>query len=423
MARKKKKEVKAQQDMKDIQGRFIGNIEALNVFVENVHPIAEKQDIKSVKKIERSVKEINKILGIKLKKKAGEKQKNKEDDITDEQIDQITKIAYELKRGISPPQAALLYKSSFVMLMSYFDYLLSDLIQYFFRKYPASLSERELGVTFREIQLFDKINDVIDFVVNKEVENILYNKNLEKQKLYFKNNLKIEIQDDMINWNKINEAMERRHIIAHNDSRINRRYINSVDLSVVPENKKDLKEGERINIHEKYFRNVFEEISVAGIIIIQNCWRKWSKDEAEDADSALNDCIYNELSKERWKIAERLGLFSKICKVCKQQDRLYLDINYCQSLKWQGKKEELERELKKFDLSSLRPIYILAIHALKSDRENFYGSIENAVKVDDMIETQLMEWPLFRELKKDKEYEARIKSVFSSMTEKETGKS
>jgi hypothetical protein len=262
------------------------------------------------------------------------------------------------------------------------------------------------------------VDEALDFVINKETESVLYD-SLEKQKLYLKNTLKIDTKDSIINWNKLVEAVERRHIIVHNDCKINKRYLTKVDLSQIPEKPKDFKEGTQVRITESYFGSVFEEICVSGIVLLQCCWRKWEKDDTSDADSRLNSDIYDALLKENWIRAERLGLFSKECKVANQAFRLALDVNYCQSLKWQGKKNELEEELKKFDISALSPQFALAVYALRSDSDSFYKNIKHAITVDKMQEADFMTWPLFRELRQDTDYEERIKAVFSSISEKE----
>jgi hypothetical protein len=262
------------------------------------------------------------------------------------------------------------------------------------------------------------VDEAIDFVINKEAESVLYD-SLEKQKLYLKNTLKIDTKDSIINWNKLVESVERRHIVVHNDCKINRRYLTKVDPSQIPEKTKDLKEGTRVRITERYFRSVFEEICVSGLVLLQCCWRKWEKDDTASADAQLILDIYDTLVKENWTCTERLGLFSKECKVTDQARRLVLDVNYCQSLKWQGKENELQEELKKFDISALSPKFALALYALRSDRDSFYRNVENAITVDKMSEEQFMEWPLFRELRQDPDYEARIKTVFRSISEKE----
>ena len=105
-------------------------------------PVVEKQDKKIQRQIVKSVRQIVKILGVKKKDTRTKEKKDTVAEITDEQIDKIIQVTYELRKGVSPTQAALLYRSSFVMLISYFEYLISDLIQYFFRKYPESLSEK-----------------------------------------------------------------------------------------------------------------------------------------------------------------------------------------------------------------------------------------------------------------------------------------
>jgi len=152
---------------------------------------------------------------------------------------------------------------------------------------------------------------------------------------------------------------------------------------------------------------------------MQNCWRKWVKDELELADGYLiTYAMYEALLGEKWGIAERLGLFSKECDVYNEASRLYLDINYCQSLKWQNKDTKLRQELEKFDVSVLSPKYLLAIAALKSDKDGFYKNIDKAIEVDEMVEEDFMEWPLFRELRKDDEYKQKIMLALKKDVEK-----
>lgn len=161
---------------------------------------------------------------------------------------------------------------------------------------------------------------------------------------------------------------------------------------------------------------VLHEIFIAGVILAQCCWRKWKKDEIMSADTLLIRSIYDALVKEEWATAERLGLFSKECDVCNDRNRLYLNINYWQSLKWQNKSQELEKELEKFDVSGLSPIYVLSLSALKSDGKSFHKNIKKAIISDNLKKEDLMEWPLFREFRKDPHYEKGIEEEFESIS-------
>ena len=86
---------------------------------------------------------------------------------------------------------------------------------------------------------------------------------------------------------------------------------------------------------------------------------------------------------------------------------MYLDINYCQSLKWSKKNKELEKELKKFDISSLSPKYKVAVYALESNKEKVFEDIEQAIR-DGLVKEDFMTWPLFNELREMKGYEEKI---------------
>jgi hypothetical protein len=414
MARKRVKKEKEQLNFKGIHNSFKGNLESLEAFVNSVAPVAEKHDEATREKLDKFADGIRKIFGAEKDKLNKKRRKQLIEGMTEEQANQVIQLAADLPR-LTLPQAQLLYRSSFVMLMSYFDFLLSDLIRYFYRKYPDILSEKELPLTLKELTDLASIDNAVDFVINKEVDNVLYD-SLQKQKIYFKNTLKIDTKDDIINWSKIVEAMERRHIVVHNDCKTNRRYLSNIDISQVPEKADDLKEGAKVRITDSYFRSVFEEICVSGVILLQVCWRKWEKDDTVNADEALIDLdIYDALMKENWACAERLGLFAKGCGVTDQACRLVLDVNYCQSLKWQGKKDELERELKKFDVSALSPKFALALYALRSDPDGFYRNIENAIIVDKVTKEHFMKWPLFRELRKDPTYEEKINAAFAAV--------
>jgi hypothetical protein len=413
----KKQEEKEQDEIIKFHFNFKINLEGLRVFIINLSPVAKEYDKTIMEKITKICDEILKIAGISEIELKGKKHKKKKFKLTKKQLMQILKTSKALP-NITPVNVKLLHKSAFVMLISYFDFLISDLIHYFYQKYPESLSGKELSIKLNELKLCDNLTEAIDYIVNKEVDIVLYD-NLEKQKTYFKNYLKINIKENIIHWDIINEAIERRNIIVHNNSKINKRYLKSVDLSVISKKTKDLKEGKEIGINEDYFTIVFDEILIAGIILIQSCWRKWGKDDVDYVDHRLIKDMYDALSKEKWTVAERLGLFAKECKVFNERNRLLLNINYCQSLKWQNKKEELRKELEKFDTSIIGPEYMLSLCALKSDRNNFYKNIEGAIIVGKVEKDDFMEWPLFRELRKDPDFEERIKSAFVSVSQKE----
>jgi len=416
-SKKRKKDSKSKTQnkltMQKIRSSFKGNMNSLEIFIKNVAPIAEEQDTSFFHQIEEILERtlnISPDKKTKIKKSATTHKKGaKKFDNA-----QISKFLQEMSKlpRLSTTQLELLYRSSFVMMISYLDFLISDLIHLYYNMYPDILSGKELGITLSELKEFGGVDDAVNYVINKEADNVLY-ESLDKQKDYFISRLKIDTKDKLINWDIIKEATERRNIIVHNNCKINRRYLAKIDELTFPGKKTSYKEGEDVHVNEEYFQLCFKEICISGLIFLQSCWQKWVPTERSDAEQSLLKDIYDALVNEDWICAERLGLYAKEVKVRDQKTRLMLDVNYCQSLKWQGRNKDLEKEIQEFDISALSPIFKLAIHTLRSDRKRFYPEVKNAISVDKMDEKMFMEWPLFRELRKDPKYLTNIHAAFS----------
>lgn len=415
MAQNRKKGKREKYGIDTIHLSFLTNLKGLKTFVSHLTPVVIQHDKALLKRTIKDLEKALKIVGIPKSDMKGRKVKKTKLKATQEQQNQFLSVIRKWLHVFSLPlhNFELLYKSTFVMLICYFDFLISDLIHYYYQVYPESLSGRELTMTLNDLNVCRDIGEARDYLVNKEVESILY-KSLPDQRRYFVNQLKIDDKANIINWSKINEAVERRNVIVHNDSIINRRYLKNVDASLIYVIKENMKEGQKIDINEDYFSKVFDEIYLAGIILIQCCWRKWKKDEISSADTHLIDSVYNALLEERWAIAEKLGLFARECKVNNERNRLCLDINYCQSLKWQNKKDELESELKKFDVTSLKPVYVVALCALESNHDGFYKNLKQAILAGNLTKDDLVEWPLFREFREDPNYAQKVRRILRS---------
>jgi hypothetical protein len=423
MAARKKTAKQPPHSMSDIHASFKSNLQSLESFVAGLGPVAKQHDLAMIGKVEEAastmVERVVKEFGL----PAGDLKKLEEalGNLNPGQKKRMKEITVECMQGIvklSPPQERLLYQASFVLLMSYVDFLISDLVHYYYNKYPGSLSEKEHILTLGELGNFSEISDAMEYLIDKAVQRVLFD-TFDNQVLYLKSTLKVEIEGKYPSWSRLQEAMERRHLIVHNNCIVNGRYLSKVDLTIVPEKRGQLKEGAELQIREAYFDDILEEALVAGITLIQCCWRKWERASINDADGSLNAVIYDLLLKEKWTVAERIGSIAKQFGGASQQARMHFHVNYCQALKWQGKNADLETELKSLDVSALSPKYCLAVAALKSDQKAFWANVENAIAVDEMKEEDSMEWPLFRELRNDPAYATRIKEVFASVAAKE----
>jgi len=412
---------KSLPDVQGMQDSFVSNMEAIVNFVENVVPVVTEYDEKISKTIEEAKQKIIKILGPKFEEKQdtdsnreGQKDSNKER-VVEEAAEGVIQILGKYNRlpRMDIGQVELLYRSAFVLLNAFLDYLIHDVISCYYESYPQSLSEKdkELTIDLSSLSLCSDIDDAVDMIIEKKVDSITY-KNLMEQKRFLKEHLSLDLRESVVNWDIINEAVERRNVIIHNECVVNRRYLRSVELTVIPEGKR-LKEGDKVVVNSEYFTKVHGEIFMAGVLIAQSCWRKWQKEELEEADASLIRIMYSQLLEEKWHLVEKLGYASKDMETKDVASRWAIDINYCQALKWQGKEAELQKEISAIDESSLNPKLKACLAALRGNRDDFYKYAEQAVMVDELDNEAFDVWPLFRELRQDAEYKDRIKAILS----------
>lgn len=391
---------------------FNVNLENLLEFVRVLTPILRIYEDKAIEKreaLKNIIRGIPRKMGI------------QEDIIAEEKIekaaDEITNFlrAMTISSGTHKYQMELLYKTSFVMLISYFDYLVSDLIHCYYRMYPKALSG-ELSISFNELKQCYSLEEAIDFILNKKVESVLYG-NLRSQMTYLKNDLKINLNEKIINWDVINEAVERRNIIVHNNSMVNRRYLNNVKMSGDVLKKNVVKEGEVLTVDGEYFKKIHDEIMLAGLLLVQGCWRKWTNKDIEDADKSLIFITEKALIREDWKVAERLGLFGRNIDINSDEHKYMLTFYYCESLKQQGRKEELNKELENINEEGLSPMFMATICALKDDKDSFYKYVKKVAEMGKIRKDVFYapyDWPVFNNFRKDKDYKDNVEKAFSN---------
>lgn len=405
---------------KTIHDRFITNMKSLELFFSIVFIRLKKHEDKIAKsksdfevKVDESFKSLVKEIPLEKNIDTDKKIEKAKRDINEATYNYFAPFRSHLLKS---RQLILLFRSAIVILKSYYDSLLTDLLDYYYRMYKKSI-KKEKKFTTDDLLKYCSIEDLIDDIICEKVNSMILQPIKKTLSMIEQNeDLKINLyKEGIINWDIVEELFQRRNIIVHNDGIINKHYLNNINKNLDFLKKQELKEGCEITIDKKYFLNVFNELFLVGIIIIQKFWRKFDKDKLKDANKILIEDMYDLLIDKEWKIVERLGIFSRSINIKDKDDRLYMDFNYLQSLKWQKKEDLLNEELKKYKVDELRPIYKLAIYALMSDKNNFYKNIKNAIIVDEITREGFFLWPLFREFRKDKDYKEKIENLFNEV--------
>lgn len=400
-----KKEKQAEAEV--IVNRFINNLDSLKSFTKNLTPVVVGHDKAIIDRRKRSIDKIMNIIGV---TKEGISNKNNGKVRVKLTNNQLHQILSTLKAGPATPpvNSDLLYTNSFVALTSYFEFLLSDLLHFYFKKFPDCLESKEVKITLKDLKLFKNIEEYLDFTINKEIEKTMYS-SFQDQLSYFQETLNVKFDNFNPDIDLISEATQRRNIIVHNNGIVNKRYLDNVAKKYIP---KEFKEGTKIKIKEDYFMRVLVEIFILGIELSHACWRKWEKDQSDKADSHLIHITYTCLKNEEWEVAERIGRFSQGLTVKEERSRIYLKYNYWLALKLQKKIKELESKLKDFDCSGLAPLYLLGLSCLKSDKLEFYRLLKPVIVTERLRKEDFLEWPLFYERRLDKEFKNKLSNAF-----------
>ncbi len=295
-------------------------------------------------------------------------------------------------------QKEILYRGSLLLLVTYFENLIAGVLRENFMKYPQRISLDEKSVSYKMLTEINNIEEIKNTLIDQEVTNKMYDSLLD-WKNYFQKNLKLKLKawDDEFKF--IQEIMARRNLYVHNNG-----VINSIYINLVKEVNKD-SIGNILSIDREYIDNAINIIEYIGMSLIIEVWIKECADNQEEVNTITN-MIYEEyLESSRWKMARH---FYEIClQSSKMLDavKILCKINTWQCYKWLGEYDKVRDEVKKVDDSAFKPMYTLGILALNEDYEKFFEFYDNQT---DIGEDQLKEWPLFRELRKSKEYLERF---------------
>jgi hypothetical protein len=399
-----------------IEMNFRVAMNGIKYFVNNVGPVAFARDEAARKTRERIKEGISSLLtdgSILGKRKVKPKEKlNINEEKLSSTVDKIISLTRdydyagvnvtlndELHRG-------LLLQGSFMMMIASFDFLLSDLLHCYYEKYPKALNS-DMVLSLGDLRKCADLDEAINILVEKKIETVLFD-NFANQMLFFEDKMKIGIAKEIINWDRINEAYQRRNIFAHNNGVVNKRYLSHV--RVLPEG--EVKIGQRLVVNIDYFLGLYWEMLTGGIVLAQNCWRKWFKSDITHADSALIDCINRELLQKLTGTATKLLLYSRKIETGSEQARYDLDVLLCQLLKIVGLKEKFTQEIRKLEKVASSNKRLADIAALKDDKETFYKHIENAARNGEIYKSDLELVAIYQDLYNDVDFKKKLDEIF-----------
>ena len=401
-------EDKKNDSVEKIFRRFKTNLLAINDYFKNFGIIANETDNDNIKKMKDLINSTFEENGIKEGKKR---------QITLSKLQVLNLIrGLEKTVRISTKNFEILSRSSFLMLNNYFEYLLSDLLAYHYDKFQSSLNEKNFNLALKEVNEYETLEEFTKSLISKEVEAMMVKFTFKELLDHFEKELLINNEKDIIDWELLIECRERRHLIVHNSSLVNKKYLSRT------KNLFNFKIGDVVKVDEEYFIKTSNEFYLAGLLISLNCWGKWDKENSTRAISEVLDETFELLKMREYKTVAKITDYCKQIEPRddKQEDSLLrITINRLIALK-KLKDSNLNKELKKIKIGTASPIFKLAYAILSEDYKNIIDLVKKANAIDDLRIDNYMEWPVFEFVREIPDINTAIETELKKKTPKST---
>ena len=394
-------------NVESIYHQYLENLTSVNLYFNKFGNLASGEDQSIKKQSKEYFSKIFEEVSEKFNLPKNEDEEWNKDD-AEEFFEELGRKARKWQK-ISPRNYEILSRSSFLMLNNYFEYLIADLLSYYYNKFKSSLNDKTFKITLKELSEYETIEEASKSLILKEVEGLIIEKSFDQLLEHFENQLGISLENNLIHWNHIIEIRERRHLIVHNSSIVNKKYIARTG------NPYEYKVGDTIHINDEYFQKSWNELKLAGQLLTFNCWGKWDK---ENVDIAVYELMIQTF--EDLKI-EEFDLVIKTCKYCdqitpKSEDQedylLRIKVNHAIALKKKNRKKDLEKILKQIKIGTATPIFKIVHQILKDDYRELEENFKKAILLDELNIDFYLEWPIFDFVRTDEDLHKELLKTF-----------
>lgn len=291
-------------------------------------------------------------------------------------------------------QKAILYEGTLMLLVTYFEDMLSTLLAQDLRHY-SRIDISGKSISLSELNDLDDIKQAKNIIIHQEIEEIM-KANPDEWIKHLTNKVKLEMGFLQENKEEFHEIMARRNLIVHNKGIINNYYLKRVSKKV----KVNVKKGDKLHVDKQYIKTALSIMESIGLTILFEIYLKENISKSK-LDELLELIYDNYLIKDEYNIC--MCLYSILLKSgkLKGDSQMYCKLNYWQCYKWLGIREGEIIKYEKDDYSSYKKKIYLPALALQERYDEFF---EIYKQQDEIKFSELENWPIFKEVRKQEEY-------------------
>ena len=300
--------------------------------------------------------------------------------------------------GQASERVVLLYQNSLISLISAVERFLSQIIHTYYNAVPDAMSDKDKVFSFDDLRNFNTVEDARVYLIEKKVTDLMRGSFTDWISFFrTQTGLLMSYLDPYMDT--LVETCERRNLLIHNAGIVNSIYLSKVSLAL----RKGTKKGDTLHLTRKYLDERIDYFERYSILLVAELWKKLKPTDNRRAD-ILSNIAYSNLLQSRWSIAEGLSFFMMKDKKMKEPMRLIGTLNYWQSVKRQGRWEEVKGDAEAEDFSAKGIRYQLGHLALLEKKKEFFALVPVALAGKVISLDDLQEFPIFEDMRKDRRF-------------------
>jgi hypothetical protein len=307
-------------------------------------------------------------------------------------------------------------------LVSSYDAFLGQLLRATIRKHEEIIFTSDRTIKFSELSQFSSIEEARDALIDREIESVLRLSHHEQFE-WMEKRFSLKLKESLPAWPRFVEICERRNLLTHTGGVVSKQYLNVCkDHGCDLEN---IKIGDMLSVNSDYYVNAVKVMYEIGVKLGHVFWRKFVKEDREEADSALNKLGYDLIYDRAYEIAEALLRFG--VQVLKQHAndsvRRMMVINLANSLRLQNRRENATQLLKKEDWSACSADFKICVAAVTGEIDEVARLMRSIGAHGHPTIEAYRTWPVFRGVRTDERFMTTFEEVFgeSIISEKPGG--
>ncbi|MCK4711704.1 MAG: hypothetical protein KAT26_02360 [Marinosulfonomonas sp.] len=317
--------------------------------------------------------------------------------------------------------AGVMKRSALASLLSEYEAFIADLLTLAIEIRPEIVVDDEPRISLSDISDFSSLEELKEAQIKQRLDDMLRNSSHKEVLEWIGKKFKVELFGDTQLIADFVEVCQRRHLISHAGSKVNKRYVR-ICAEADCNSDHMLKLHDSVNIDRTYLRRATARVYQVGYFTLHLLWQKLLS-EPKKSDGSIVSCSHDFLENDLTKMARRLTQFSLSRKSKKPDNWMHacLVINEAQSYKFDpslgaGEKRDLmEKSLRQKDWSECSPMMELVIACLRDDYNGIETKVTNAAKVGEnrLTYSDVFTYNIFREARDNSGFMEGVVEAFA----------